>query len=75
MLPVVMAPANALERLPGILELAPAALQAWLKERDQPALRGRQIRRWLLAGGAESFEQMSDLPKALRFIHRINCVW
>jgi 23S rRNA (adenine2503-C2)-methyltransferase len=29
-------------------------------------MRARQLRRWLVAGRAESFEQMTDLPKALR---------
>src|SRR5213078_69403 len=32
----------------------------------QPPHRVKQIRRWLLANRAESFEQMSDLPKELR---------
>ena len=50
----------------GILDLTTAELQEWLKRHDQPPLRARQIRRWLLAMGAESFEQMTDLPKSLR---------
>src|SRR4051794_1422871 len=41
-------------------------LRAWREQRGQPALRARQIRRWLLHGGAESFAQMSDLPRGLR---------
>src|SRR5262245_50200258 len=50
---------------PALLESA-AQLRAWLAERGQPPLRLRQIRRWLLAGGAESCAQMTDLPLSLR---------
>src|SRR5947209_11745532 len=42
------------------------ALVAWLAERGQPPLRARQIRRWVVAGRAESFAQMTDLPRGLR---------
>src|SRR5262245_19298185 len=41
-------------------------LRAWLAERQWPALHGRQIRRWLLQARAESFAEMTDLPKELR---------
>jgi 23S rRNA (adenine2503-C2)-methyltransferase len=41
-------------------------LKAWLAERGQPAFRAAQIRKWVFDGRAESFEAMSDLPKALR---------
>jgi 23S rRNA (adenine2503-C2)-methyltransferase len=50
----------------GLLDLDADELRGWLSERGQPALRAKQIRRWILAGRAESFEQMSDLPKELR---------
>jgi 23S rRNA (adenine2503-C2)-methyltransferase len=66
MLPVVPPPAAREERARGILELTQDELRAWLHERGQPPLRGRQIRHWLVAAGVESFEQMTDLPKALR---------
>src|SRR5207244_13312054 len=36
------------------------------QERGQPPMRVRQLRRWLLQGGAESFARMTDLPKVLR---------
>jgi 23S rRNA (adenine2503-C2)-methyltransferase len=62
---VEMLPA-ALERKRGILELSPQELAAWLQEHGQPALRARQLRRWIVSVGAESFEQMTDLPKDLR---------
>ncbi len=53
-------------RLPALLDQSPDDLRAWFAERGQPALRVKQVRRWVLAGRAESFEQMSDLPRELR---------
>jgi 23S rRNA (adenine2503-C2)-methyltransferase len=50
----------------GLLELEPNQLRAWLLQRGQPPMRMRQLRRWLFAGRAESFEQMTDLPRGLR---------
>jgi 23S rRNA (adenine2503-C2)-methyltransferase len=52
--------------LPGLLDLSPDEWRAWLQARSQPPLRARQIRRWLFAGRATSFEQMTDLPRILR---------
>ena len=49
-----------------ILDVPAEEFCAWLAEQGEKPLRARQVRRWLLAGGAESFEAMSDLPKALR---------
>ena len=40
-------------------------LTAWLKERGEPAFRARQIFHWLYRG-VTSFEEMTDLSKALR---------
>src|SRR5262245_14630517 len=51
---------------PAILDESAEGLRAWLAERGQPPLRAKQIRRWIVAGRAESFEQMSDLPRELR---------
>jgi 23S rRNA (adenine2503-C2)-methyltransferase len=42
------------------------SLQAWLADRGQKPFRAAQIRKWVFEGRAESFEEMSDLPKALR---------
>jgi 23S rRNA (adenine2503-C2)-methyltransferase len=42
------------------------SLKDWLAQRGQPAFRAAQIRKWVFDGRAESFESMSDLPKALR---------
>lgn len=41
-------------------------LGAWLGEFGHPAYRARQILEWIYQRGAESFEQMSNLPKSLR---------
>src|SRR5262245_9282999 len=49
-----------------LLDQAPDSLRAWFVERGQPALRVKQIRRQILAGRAESFDHMSDLPRDLR---------
>ena len=49
-----------------LLDLAHAQLLAWLHDNGQPPMRARQLRRWLLAGRAESFEDMTDLPRDLR---------
>jgi 23S rRNA (adenine2503-C2)-methyltransferase len=49
-----------------LLDVSHEALLTWLRERGQPRLRTRQLRRWVIAGRAESFEQMTDLPLGLR---------
>ena len=40
-------------------------LETWLSDRDQPAYRARQIWAWA-ARGAGGYEQMTDVPAALR---------
>jgi 23S rRNA (adenine2503-C2)-methyltransferase len=65
-LPVIMPQPEAAAATPALLDLSPEALRAWLAERGAPPMRARQIRRWILQAGAESFEEMTDLPKALR---------
>jgi 23S rRNA (adenine2503-C2)-methyltransferase len=50
----------------GLLDVPERDLRDWLESRGQPALRARQIRRWLLADGAEQFHEMTNLPKQLR---------
>ena len=42
------------------------ALKSWLAERGHKPFRAAQIRKWVFEGRAESFEAMSDLPRALR---------
>jgi len=58
--------AEARQTLPGLLDVSDDALRAWLGERGEKPLRARQIRHWIFQGGAESFDAMTDLPKALR---------
>jgi 23S rRNA (adenine2503-C2)-methyltransferase len=65
MLPLVRQPGERAS-LPGLLELSEDALRAWLIERGEKPMRARQLRRWLLEAGAESFDAMTDLSKALR---------
>src|SRR5947207_12338017 len=48
------------------LNVSHEAFAEWLQANREPPLRARQIRRWVLQGRAESFEQMTDLPLALR---------
>jgi 23S rRNA (adenine2503-C2)-methyltransferase len=50
----------------GVLDLAGDELLSWLQARNQPPMRARQIRSWLIAKRATSFEQMTDLPLTLR---------
>src|SRR5260370_41787222 len=50
----------------GLLQATNEELIAWLRERNEPPMRARQLRRWLFAGRASSFEQMTDLPRRLR---------
>lgn len=45
---------------------SPEALEALMRAWDQPRFRANQLRRWLYDKGALSFEEMSDLPAALR---------
>ena len=49
-----------------LLDLGPAELRSWLEAHGQPPMRARQLRRWLVADRAESFERMTDLPHTLR---------
>jgi 23S rRNA (adenine2503-C2)-methyltransferase len=65
-LPVVNAATEAARPLPALLDLSPDALRDWFVQRGEAPMRARQVRRWVLAAGAESFEQMTDLPRPLR---------
>src|SRR5919204_5794000 len=49
-----------------ISDVTEAELVAWLGERGQPAYRARQIRRHATHGTEGSFDELTDLPKALR---------
>jgi len=50
----------------GLSEIPEADLLAWMESQGQPAWRVRQLRRWIIAGRAESFEAMTDMPRNLR---------
>jgi 23S rRNA (adenine2503-C2)-methyltransferase len=65
-LPLIDSPEQTTRAPRALLDVPADELRAWLQERGQPPMRARQLRRWLLQGGAESFEQMTDLPRALR---------
>ncbi len=49
-----------------LLALTETELYAWLSEHGQPAYRGPQILSWIYQRRAESFDDMSNLPKSLR---------
>jgi 23S rRNA (adenine2503-C2)-methyltransferase len=49
-----------------LLDLSREELLDWLTARGQLPLRARQVRRWVVAGRATSFGQMTDLPRGLR---------
>lgn len=49
-----------------LLTLDRDELQQWLVEHEQAEFRARQIERWIYQGRAASFDDMSDLPAALR---------
>ena len=41
-------------------------LRTWMLEHDQPPYRAAQIRKWVFEKRADSWEQMTDLPRGLR---------
>lgn len=43
-----------------------AEITDWLVSLGEPAFRGKQIAQWIYRKSARSFEEMTDLPKALR---------
>jgi 23S rRNA (adenine2503-C2)-methyltransferase len=49
-----------------ILNLSQQELEQWMTDAGAQAYRGRQVFQWLYQKGATSFEQMTDLPAALR---------
>jgi 23S rRNA (adenine2503-C2)-methyltransferase len=59
-------PTIATAPLPALLDQPADDLKRWLAERNQPPMRVKQIRRWVLHDRATSFDQMTNLPKSLR---------
>ncbi len=51
---------------PAITDIDERALLAWLRDRDQPAYRARQIRRQVARGTAADWSGLTDLPTQLR---------
>lgn len=49
-----------------LLDVTTDDLARWLGDRGHPSYRARQVMRWVFDRRAEVFDQMSDLPKALR---------
>lgn len=49
-----------------VLDLTSDSLKDWLAERGQPAYRAAQIRQWLFASRAADWNEMTNLPMALR---------
>jgi 23S rRNA (adenine2503-C2)-methyltransferase len=49
-----------------LLDFTTANLPAWLAAHGLPAYRAAQIRKWLFAGRARTFDDMTNLPKPLR---------
>jgi 23S rRNA (adenine2503-C2)-methyltransferase len=48
------------------LEHKPEELRNWFVEQDLPAYRAGQVRNWIFQRRAASFDEMTDLPAALR---------
>lgn len=63
-LPLTVTPGAPPKR--ALLSLTRDDFLSWLTNRKQPPMRAGQIRRWLIAGRATSFETMTDLPLSLR---------
>jgi 23S rRNA (adenine2503-C2)-methyltransferase len=53
-------------KLQPLLQLSATDLSTWLKERGFQPWYSKAIRRWVLFKRATTFDEMSDLPKALR---------
>ena len=51
---------------PSIRETDESTLAEWLKSHNQPAFRAKQIRDWFFSKMAVSFDDMANVPKALR---------
>ncbi len=51
---------------PPILSMTPEELGQWLEARGEPRYRLRQVLHWIFTQPVENFDQMSDIPKALR---------
>jgi 23S rRNA (adenine2503-C2)-methyltransferase len=48
------------------LAQTPHELETWFREQGLPAYRARQVRKWIFERRANGFDEMTDLPLALR---------
>ena len=53
-------------RMGGVFDATPETLAAYLTSLREPAFRGRQILEWVFEAGASTYENMTNLPQALR---------
>lgn len=60
------APVDPKGRKRTLSELSPQELREWLASHGQPKFRSTQVEEWLWKHLASSFEEMTNLPKALR---------
>lgn len=63
---LMTAPANQGMTLPALPGISPEALATWLASTGEPSFRARQILEWVWKKKAGSFDEMSNLPAALR---------
>ncbi|CAN0372540.1 unnamed protein product, partial [Ectocarpus sp. 12 AP-2014] len=49
-----------------LLEMSNAEVEAFLVAMGEPKFRAKQVLKWIFEGGAESFEDMVNIPKTLR---------
>jgi 23S rRNA (adenine2503-C2)-methyltransferase len=51
---------------PNVYDYTLSEWQHWMEEQQQPRFRAKQVMDWLYVKRVDSFEEMSNLPKALR---------
>ncbi len=49
-----------------IRAIEPSAIEAWFKDRGQPAYRARQVIEWMWQKGCHNFEEMTNISRELR---------
>ncbi|MFQ5692009.1 MAG: 23S rRNA (adenine(2503)-C(2))-methyltransferase RlmN [Nitrospinota bacterium] len=62
-----MSAVSSVEKIPkNLKDFGESEFQALAERLGQPAYRGRQISKWVFEKGVSSFDEMTNLPKALR---------
>ena len=59
-------PATSVDHRRHLLDLSDEDLKQWLIDHGQPGFRAKQIIHWVFQRRVSDFQEMSDLPKALR---------